>query len=168
MICRMAIVRLRQLCGAATSPLPISAGSTPAAMPTEVPEPTTLVASNLVLSGPVDCSFSAQSAATPATCGVAMLVPLFTVSPPLVLAEVIPTPGPDTTAPVLENGATTNPDGDWPSAATEMKPSATAGGLTAILKFGLWSVRLSGSVTNPKRKVVKLPPGVPAGATYAS
>jgi NADH-quinone oxidoreductase subunit H len=42
---------------------------------------------------------------------------------------------------------------------------------TSILLFvgaGLWSVRWRGSVTNPRRKVVKLPPGVPAGATYAS
>ena len=33
---------------------------------------------------------------------------------------------------------------------------------------GLVSVWSAGSVTNPKRKVVKLPPGVPAGVTYAS
>lgn len=33
---------------------------------------------------------------------------------------------------------------------------------------GLFSVRWRGSVTNPKRKVVKLPPGIPAGVTYAS
>ena len=42
---------------------------------------------------------------------------------------------------------------------------------TSILLFvgaGLLSVRWRGSVTNPKRKVVKLPPGVPAGVTYAS
>jgi NADH-quinone oxidoreductase subunit H len=42
---------------------------------------------------------------------------------------------------------------------------------TSILLFvgaGLFSVRWGGSVTMPKRKVVKLPPGVPAGATYAS
>jgi NADH-quinone oxidoreductase subunit H len=42
---------------------------------------------------------------------------------------------------------------------------------TSVLLFiaaGLMSVRWSGSVTNPKRKVVKLPAGVPAGVTYAS
>jgi NADH-quinone oxidoreductase subunit H len=33
---------------------------------------------------------------------------------------------------------------------------------------GAMSVRWHGSVTNPKRKVVKLPPGLPAGVTYAS
>jgi NADH-quinone oxidoreductase subunit H len=42
---------------------------------------------------------------------------------------------------------------------------------TSVLLFvgaGLFSVRWRGSVTNPKRKVVKLPPGIPTGATYAS
>ncbi|HSQ58646.1 MAG TPA: NADH-quinone oxidoreductase subunit NuoH [Gemmata sp.] len=37
-----------------------------------------------------------------------------------------------------------------------------------FLGAGLLSVRWSGSVTNPKRKVAKLPPGLPAGVTYAS
>jgi NADH-quinone oxidoreductase subunit H len=37
-----------------------------------------------------------------------------------------------------------------------------------FLGAGVLSVRWKGSVTNPKRKVVKLPPGVPAGVTYAS
>jgi NADH-quinone oxidoreductase subunit H len=36
-----------------------------------------------------------------------------------------------------------------------------------FLGAGAVSVRSSGSVTNPKRKVVKLPPGLPAGVTYA-
>jgi NADH-quinone oxidoreductase subunit H len=42
--------------------------------------------------------------------------------------------------------------------------------VTSVLLFigaGLFSVQWRGSVTNPKRKVVKLPPGIPAGATYA-
>jgi NADH-quinone oxidoreductase subunit H len=42
---------------------------------------------------------------------------------------------------------------------------------TSVLLFlgaGVLSVRWSGSVTNPKRKVVKLPPGVQPGVTYAS
>jgi NADH-quinone oxidoreductase subunit H len=42
---------------------------------------------------------------------------------------------------------------------------------TSVLLFlgaGLLSVRWRGTVTNPKRKVVKLPRGIPTGATYAS
>jgi NADH-quinone oxidoreductase subunit H len=42
---------------------------------------------------------------------------------------------------------------------------------TSVMLFigaGLLSVRWRGSVTNPKRKVVKLPPGITAGTTYAS
>ena len=42
--------------------------------------------------------------------------------------------------------------------------------LTSILLFlgaGVVSVRLSGSVTNPKRRVAKQPPGLPAGVTFA-
>ncbi len=37
-----------------------------------------------------------------------------------------------------------------------------------VLGAGLFSVWSAGSVTNPKRKVVKLPAGIPAGVTYAS
>lgn len=43
--------------------------------------------------------------------------------------------------------------------------------LTSFVLFvgaGLLSVRWGGSVTNPKRKVVRLPPGLPPGVTYAS
>lgn len=42
-------------------------------------------------------------------------------------------------------------------------------GVNVLLFFGagLMGARTSGSVTNPKRKVVKLPPGLPAGVTYA-
>ena len=43
--------------------------------------------------------------------------------------------------------------------------------VTSVLLFlgaGVLSVRWNGSVTNPRRKVVKLPPGLPAGVTYAS
>ncbi len=40
--------------------------------------------------------------------------------------------------------------------------------LGLFLGAGVLSVRWHSSVTNPKRKVVKLPPGVPAGVTYAS
>jgi NADH-quinone oxidoreductase subunit H len=42
---------------------------------------------------------------------------------------------------------------------------------TSVLLFvgaGLLSVWSRGSVTNPKRRVLKLPPGIPTGATYAS
>ena len=44
----------------------------------------------------------------------------------------------------------------------------TATSAVLFLGAGVLSVRWSGSVTNPKRKVVKLPPGIPAGVTYAS
>jgi len=37
-----------------------------------------------------------------------------------------------------------------------------------VIGAGLFSVWTAGSVTNPKRKVVKLPAGIPAGVTYAS
>lgn len=43
--------------------------------------------------------------------------------------------------------------------------------ITSVVLFlgaGVMSVWTRGSVTNPKRKVVKLPPGIPAGVTYAS
>lgn len=43
--------------------------------------------------------------------------------------------------------------------------------VTSVLLFlgaGAFSVYWNGSVTNPRRKVVKLPPGLPAGVTYAS
>jgi NADH-quinone oxidoreductase subunit H len=42
-------------------------------------------------------------------------------------------------------------------------------GVNVLLFFGagLMGVRTSGSVTNPKRKVAKLPPGLPAGVTFA-
>ena len=39
--------------------------------------------------------------------------------------------------------------------------------LGLFLGAGLLSVRWRGSVTNPKRRVVKLPPGLPPGVTYA-
>lgn len=44
----------------------------------------------------------------------------------------------------------------------------TATSICLFLGAGLLSVRWHGSVTNPKRKVIKLPPGVPAGVGYAS
>lgn len=42
-------------------------------------------------------------------------------------------------------------------------------GVNVLLFFGagVLGARTSGTVTNPKRKVVKLPPGLPAGVTYA-
>ena len=49
--------------------------------------PTSLSASTDPLSAPPTPSFCAQRAATPATCGVAMLVPLSDSSPPPVFAD---------------------------------------------------------------------------------
>ena len=63
----------------------------------------------------------AHSAATPATCGVAMLVPSI-LKRHLTFAEIISTPGPETFAPVLENPATVNPCVRPCNAATEIKP----------------------------------------------
>jgi hypothetical protein len=55
------------------------------------------------------------------------------------LTETMPTPGTETLAPVFENGATTSPCDPCPSAPTELMPSDTAGGLTAISKSGFSS-----------------------------
>jgi NADH-quinone oxidoreductase subunit H len=44
----------------------------------------------------------------------------------------------------------------------------TVTSICLFLGAGLVSVKWSGSVTNPKRKVIKLPPGLPQGVTYAS
>jgi NADH-quinone oxidoreductase subunit H len=44
----------------------------------------------------------------------------------------------------------------------------TGTSVALFLGAGLLSVRWRGTVTNPRRKVVKLPPGIPAGTTYAS
>jgi NADH-quinone oxidoreductase subunit H len=44
----------------------------------------------------------------------------------------------------------------------------TATSIGLFLGAGYLSVRWSGTVTNPKRKVIKLPPGIPEGVTYAS
>ena len=83
-------------------------------------------------SGPPDMILFRHNAATPATCGVAMLVPFKATRPPPSLAEKIPTPGPETLANVFEKGATVSPAPDSPKAATDTMPSATAGGATAI------------------------------------
>ncbi len=40
--------------------------------------------------------------------------------------------------------------------------------ILSIVGAGLLSVRWHGSVTSPKRRVAKMPPGIPKGATYAS
>jgi len=44
----------------------------------------------------------------------------------------------------------------------------TATSIGLFLGAGLLSVQWHGSVSNPKRKVIKLPPGIPEGVTYAS
>ena len=33
---------------------------------------------------------------------------------------------------------------------------------------GVWGLLTQNSITTPRRKIVKLPPGIPAGVTYAS
>jgi NADH-quinone oxidoreductase subunit H len=47
-------------------------------------------------------------------------------------------------------------------------PVLTVASVVLFFGAGLFSVLWRGSVTNPRRRVVKLPPGIPAGATYAS
>ena len=66
-----------------------------------------------------------------------MLVPLSDSSPPPAFADKMSTPGADTIAPVFENEATLKPCAVDSSAATEMNPSETAGGLTAMVNAGL-------------------------------
>jgi NADH-quinone oxidoreductase subunit H len=51
---------------------------------------------------------------------------------------------------------------DWPLVILTF----TSVGL--FLAAGWIAVRFRGTVTNPKRKVVQLAPGIPAGVTYAS
>ena len=69
----------------------------------------------------------AHSAATPATCGTAMLVPSLDSSPPSLDAETIPTPGAQNQGPWLENAATSScPRPPMPTAPTERTPEAPA------------------------------------------
>src|SRR6516162_11372782 len=121
----------------------MSAGSKPAAKPFLVAEPIRRLIHSTPLNGPAFITFSAHKAAAPATCGVAMLVPLMATRPPPSLAEKTPTPGAETLAKVFENHATAKPAGDSSRAATEITPSATAGGATAISYAGLPLLRLS-------------------------
>jgi hypothetical protein len=79
----------------------------------------------------------AQRAVTPATCGVAMLVPLIVLVPPLSQALKTLTPGPATVAIVFENGATVSPPPPSANAATDVIPNAAAGGATLISWAGL-------------------------------
>src|SRR5215831_3285708 len=92
-----------------------------------------------------DCfSDSHHNAATPATCGQAMLVPLRLRTPPPNLADRMLTPGAATWAMVLENSAISSlPPVPWPSAATETTPSAAAGKEAAIVNGGLPLLSLS-------------------------
>ena len=152
-------------CGALTTPAPQSAISTPAAKPSIAALERSLAITVLGLAGSGDAmtSFSQghrdlgrlapgragdamtsshQSAATPATCGQAMLVPLMLVNPPPFFADRMLTPGPLIRAWVLEKGATATPCGDCASAATDTTPSAAAGSWTPVSKSGLSSRRL--------------------------
>src|SRR5262245_29488072 len=88
----------------------------------------------LGLTVPADLSASHHRAATPATCGHAMLVPLMFRKPPPALTERMSTPGAATCAMVFENLATLNfPAGPLPKAATETTPSDAAGKEAAIV-----------------------------------
>lgn len=76
---------------------------------------------------------SHHNAATPATCGHAMLVPLIVVSPPPTFAEVMSTPGADTTGKMFENDAMSYLRPVLEAAPTETTPSAAAGRDAAIV-----------------------------------
>ena len=86
---------------------------------------------------------SHHSATTPATCGVAMLVPFSERKPPPRLAERMSTPGALICGKVLEKGATLKPCSVRAKAPTETTPSAAAGRDTAISKSLFSSRRLS-------------------------
>src|SRR5262245_60219079 len=76
---------------------------------------------------------SHQSAATPATCGQAMLVPLSVRKPPPTLTDRILNPGAATCGNVLEKNAILYFPSACCSAPTDMTPSAAAGSDAAIL-----------------------------------
>lgn len=79
-------------------------------------------------------SASHQSAASPATCGQAMLVPLSASRPPPDLAETMFTPGALTSARLFEKSATLRCSPSRPTAATERTSSAAAGREAAIFQ----------------------------------
>ena len=100
----------------------------PGARPVRVPEAMTRDCRMSGLSGPCCRSLSAHNAVMPATCGVAMLVPLIVRVPPPGQADVTFTPGPATVARVFEKGAIVSPDVPWLRAPTATIPVAAAGG----------------------------------------
>src|SRR4051812_3877054 len=95
-------------------------GSKPGSRGALVPDATNLESHSSELSRlPLDRICSAHKAATPATCGVAMLVPLIVARPPPAFADVISTPGAEMFAPVFEKLGTLYPPGLRSRAATE-------------------------------------------------
>ena len=122
--------------GACTSPAPTSSGSLPGAKPSNVAPPINLDCNRIGVRLPCEMSFCAHSAATPATCGVAILVPLICWVPPPGAALTTCTPGAATAAFVFENEAMVNPLAPLPSAPTATMPAAAAGGATPISNGG--------------------------------
>ena len=131
--------------GAWTSPRPTSSKSRSGSVRADFTiQSTTSAARN---GRPCRISFSAQRAATPATCGVAMLVPLIITSPSPRPADQMSTPGrragPRCWRTVqLCKGSASRPRSS-PIAATERNRSAAAGGASVMRQFGLMSRRLS-------------------------
>ena len=121
--------------GAVTIPLPRSSGAMPASTSVRARATRLLITMlALGLTAPDDLSASHHRAATPATCGQAMLVPLMLCKPPPALADKMSTPGAATWAMMFENLAMLNfPPAPRPSAATETIPSDAAGKDAAIL-----------------------------------
>src|SRR5262245_13018005 len=75
---------------------------------------------------------SSHKAATPATCGHAMLVPLIVLRPPPTQADLISTPGATTCGLLFEKSATVIPAPSRPIAPTE-RSVTTAGNDPVIL-----------------------------------
>ena len=99
-----------QFCGARITPEPMSSGLKPGARDC-VPADASTIAKryDAVAVKPEANSFCVNNAATPVTCGVAILVPLLLVSPPPTFAEMMSTPGAAMFAPTLEKGAIFSP-----------------------------------------------------------
>ena len=74
-------------------PTPTASGSDPFASGVVMAEARRFALNCFKPNAPLSLSFCAQRAATPATCGVAMLVPFNATTPPRLFADTIPTPG---------------------------------------------------------------------------
>jgi hypothetical protein len=124
-------------CGAVTKPTPRSSGSLDRPLVPAVASSLAVTRLAVALTPPDLLRASHHRAATPATCGQAMLVPFIDTSPPPNFAERISTPGAASCDIVFEKFATSNvPAAFLPTAATEMIPRDAAGSDAATVKSG--------------------------------